>query len=178
MIAVNRRILLWCSLAVALIAASACGGADNPTVGDGVVAARLPSSPTALPAFDPAQFRALLRRLQGRPVVVNIWASWCGPCVAEAPDLAQAAREYRGRVQFLGIDIQDHLAPARAFVRRFGWSYPSVFDATGAIRDDLGLIGQPNTVVYDSTGAKVFVTSGPVTLDALRPELDRLVASA
>src|SRR5438094_202055 len=60
---------------------------------------------TALPQLDPARFRQLLAQLRGKPVVVNIWASWCGPCIAEAPDLAAAAREFQGRVQFLGVDV-------------------------------------------------------------------------
>lgn len=178
MVAVNRRILLGSVIATLLVAAVACGGNDDPTVGSRAGSVALPSSPTELPAFAPAQFRELLGRLEGTPVLVNIWGSWCPPCVAEAPDLARAARDYAGLVQFIGVDIQDQLDPARAFVRRFGWSYPSVFDPTGAIRDDLGLIGQPNTILFDHTGARAHVWSGVVTLDALKLELDKVVAGA
>jgi thiol-disulfide isomerase/thioredoxin len=174
MIAVNRRMVLGLLTAVLLVSAAAC--ADTPTVGAGPGSVALPSSPTQLPTFAPAQFRELLGRLEGTPVVVNIWASWCGPCVTEAPHLAQAARDYEGRIRFIGVDIQDQRSTARSFVRRFGWPYPSVFDPTGAIRDDLGLIGQPNTVLYDRTGAQVYVATGAITLDVLRPELDKLVA--
>jgi thiol-disulfide isomerase/thioredoxin len=104
--------------------------------------------------------------------VVNIWASWCGPCTAEAPGLAKVAREFQGRVQFLGVDILDHLSPARAFVRKYGWPYPSVFDPTGAIRDDLGLVGQPITIVYDASGEQAFSWSGAVEEEALRATLN------
>ena len=165
------------ALCVVLLGAAACTAAsDNPTVGP-TPGAALPSSSTALPTFTAAQFRRLMGQLSGTPVAVNVWASWCGPCVAEAPDLARTAREYEGRVQFIGVDIQDHLSPARAFVRRFGWPYPSVFDPTGEIRDSLGVLGQPNTVLFDRTGKQAFVISGPATLTVLRAQLDKLVGA-
>lgn len=78
------------------------------------------------------------------------------------------AREFRGTVQFLGVDILDHLEPARAFIRKYGWPYPSVFDPTGAIRDDLGFVGQPITIVYDASGKQAYSWSGPVREDELR----------
>jgi thiol-disulfide isomerase/thioredoxin len=167
--------LLGLCLAVALIS-SACGGSHNPTV-SGDIVIRLPSTPTELPTYTPAQFRQLLSSLKGSPVVVNIWASWCGPCIQEAPELAKAAHDYQGRIQFLGIDIQDHLAAARTFIRRFGWTYPSVFDVTGAIRDDLGITGQPNTILFDASGQRTFVWSGAIDRASLRQELAKVLAS-
>jgi thiol-disulfide isomerase/thioredoxin len=134
----------------------------------------LPSSPTALPEFDPARFQELLSQLRGKPVVVNIWASWCGPCIVEAPGLARAARDYQGRVQFLGVDVLDQRAAAQAFIRKYGWTYPSVFDPTGAIRNDLGFVGQPVTVVFDSSGKRVFTGSGAVSESQLRKELNKV----
>jgi len=107
-------------------------------------------------------------------VVVNIWASWCGPCIVEAPHLAAAARESAGRAQFLGVDVLDQRAPARDFIRKYQWSYPSVFDPTAAIRDDLGFVGQPVTMVLDASGNRVFSQSGPITLEILRKELTSL----
>jgi cytochrome c biogenesis protein CcmG, thiol:disulfide interchange protein DsbE len=108
------------------------------------------------------QFHDLLCQLRGKPVVVNVWASWCGPCVAEAPDLAAIAADYRGQVQFVGVDIQDQVGPARAFIDKVGWAYPSVFDPTGAIRDSFGVLGAPHTLFYDANGAHTFTWSGPV----------------
>jgi cytochrome c biogenesis protein CcmG, thiol:disulfide interchange protein DsbE len=164
--------------AVVLIAAmlwAAC--ADAPTIPTGRPSPRvaLPMSPTALPTFTAAQFKQLLSTLKGKPVVVNIWASWCGPCNAEAPGLAAEARRFQGQAQFLGVDIADQRAPATAFIRKYGWSYPSVFDPTGAIRDDLGFVGQPITVLYDASGKQSSSWSGPVPEEALREELEDLV---
>ena len=92
----------------------------------------------------------------------------------EAPDIAAAAREFQGRVQFIGVDVLDQLGPARAFIRKYGWTFPSVFDPTAAIRNDLGVIGQPVTLVIDGSGKRVFTLSGAVKLDDLRKELTPL----
>lgn len=137
----------------------------------------LPATATALPSFDLATFQALLVELRGRPALVNIWASWCGPCRDEAPHLRAAHEEYGDRVQFLGVDILDARGDARAFIEEFGWTYPSVFDVTGAIRDGLGLVGQPVTLFYDAEGQLVDTWIGPLTLGALRERLESLVAA-
>jgi cytochrome c biogenesis protein CcmG, thiol:disulfide interchange protein DsbE len=184
------------ALALAIVAAmaAACGGEPSgrtprngvratnapgaaqasPSAGS-ASAPLLPSSPTELPQFTPAMFRELLGQLRGTPVLVNVWASWCGPCRVEGPHLSAAAKEFDGRVQFLGVDIQDQIVPARGFVQEFGWPYPSVFDPTGAIRDDLGFVGQPVTVVYDREGEQVFVWSGAISEEKLTAELNEVV---
>ncbi|MGH2572609.1 MAG: TlpA family protein disulfide reductase [Actinomycetota bacterium] len=133
----------------------------------------LPRDRFALPTFDFEQFQGLLRQLADKrvPVVVNIWASWCGPCQVESPNLVEAARRHGTEVQFLGVDILDQRTPARAFIREEGYPYPSVFDPTGEIRDRLGYIGQPVTIFYDAAGRKVAEWSGAIGLPEL---LDRI----
>jgi thiol-disulfide isomerase/thioredoxin len=131
----------------------------------------LPKTRLALPEFDLAKFQALLAQLRGTPVVVNIWAAWCPPCRKEAPGLAKVAREFEGEVQFLGVDILDVREDAREFIREFDWPYPHVFDPNGEIRDGLGYLGQPVTIVYDREGRKVFEWEGEITERMLRQEL-------
>ncbi|MDP8955863.1 MAG: TlpA family protein disulfide reductase [Actinomycetota bacterium] len=138
----------------------------------------LPQTTCSLPEFEPARFRELLGQLRGIPVVVNIWGSWCGPCLEEAPDLARVAGEFSGRVQFIGVDINDLRVPAQNFIRRFGWPYPSVFDPPGAIRDALGLVGQPHTVIFDRTGKRTSVHAGAISARQLRTELRKVVRPA
>jgi thiol-disulfide isomerase/thioredoxin len=159
------------AVVMAALLLSACTDAPvpGPSATKGVT---LPPSPTELPEFTPAQFRVLLGQLRGKPVVVNVWASWCGPCTAEAPGLAREARALQGKAQFLGVDIVDHIPPARAFIRKYGWPYPSVFDPTGAIRDDMGFIGQPITVVFDPAGKQAFTWSGPIPEEVLRKAVE------
>jgi cytochrome c biogenesis protein CcmG, thiol:disulfide interchange protein DsbE len=168
------RLLLAAAVVGALAAScSSSGESAGPTPPGS--SALLPASATELPSFDPQQFQALLGQLRGEPVVVNVWASWCEPCTQEAPHLAQVSEEFDGKAQFLGVDILDTRPPARAFVQTYGWTYPSVFDETGAIRDGMGLVGQPQTVVFDASGKQVKVFSGPVDAEALRTELNALV---
>ncbi len=162
----QRGLLIGTLIALLAAACSTTSGHSPPPQGP-----LLPSSPTALPEFDPARFSELLAQLRGKPVVINIWASWCGPCLVEAPDLAAASREFQGKVQFVGVDVLDQLGPARAFIRKYGWSFPSVFDPQARIRTNLGFIGQPETIVLDRAGKRVFTQSGAITLDVLRKEL-------
>jgi thiol-disulfide isomerase/thioredoxin len=174
------------SLTLIIGLATACGRAPSqrrtaaptcPRVAapEGLTAPLLPRTTCSLPQFDPTRFRELLGQLRGVPVVVNIWGSWCGPCLREAPELSRVAREFEGRVQFLGVDINDLRVPAANFIRRFGWPYPSVFDPPGAIRDALGLVGQPHTLVFDAAGRRTLVHPGAITKRQLRTELRKLV---
>ncbi len=140
-------------------------------------AAILAAAPADLPDADFAAYLAVLEHARGAPLVVNVWASWCGPCREEAPDLARVAAAYEGRVRFLGIDVLDARPSARAFIRDFGWPYPSVFDPAGRIRDRLGVVGQPVTLLYDAEGDLVETHVGPITAEQLSAELDRLLAA-
>jgi thiol-disulfide isomerase/thioredoxin len=172
----KRLVPLVAALAIVTAVLAACTGSSTPNKPATPTGPLLPNSPTALPPFDPTTFQLLLDQLKGTPVVVNVWASWCGPCIKEAPALASAAQAYQGRVQFVGVDIIDHDGPARAFIEKYGWTYPSVFDETGAIRDAMGLIGQPQTVIYDGTGKRVCIRSGPSDEGFLTATLDDILS--
>jgi cytochrome c biogenesis protein CcmG/thiol:disulfide interchange protein DsbE len=114
-----------------------------------------------------------LSSLRGNVVVVNFWASWCGPCREEAPDLEATSRAYRSRgVRFLGVDERDDEAAALAFVREFDITYPSVFDPSGALADDYALLGLPTTVVVDRNGQIVYRFTGYLDAPVLRSALD------
>ncbi|MGH2695683.1 MAG: TlpA family protein disulfide reductase [Actinomycetota bacterium] len=161
-------------LALALLA-GACASGRSAEPAEASRTRLLPEDRLALPQFDLAKYEALLDELRGTPVVVNFWASWCAPCRIEAPGLARLAREFEGRVQFLGVNILDARRPARDFILEFDWQYPSVFDPTGEIRDGLGYIGQPITVIYDRNGRKAFEWAGVVTETQLREEIRRVI---
>jgi thiol-disulfide isomerase/thioredoxin len=166
-----RRWLVLAAAAALLLAS--CGervAGPAPTA-----APLLPKNRLALPEFDLVQFQALLEQMRGTPVVVNIWAAWCPPCRVEAPGLATVAREFEGRVQFLGVDILDNREDARTFILEFDWPYPHVFDPDGEIRDRLGYIGQPVTIIYDREGTLVFEWEGVITEDMLRREIRKVI---
>jgi thiol-disulfide isomerase/thioredoxin len=161
------------SLVVALgLALTACGGMAGDGDGRGAV---LPSDPVALPEYDLALYRDLIAQLRGNPVVVNFWGSWCPPCEDEAPDLRRASEEFEERVQFLGVDMLDNRTAAREFIREFDWRYPSVFDPDGEIRNGLGYVGQPITLIYDRRGEVAFDIVGAVDLELLRTEIRKVL---
>lgn len=159
-----------------------CPGSSEPTPSIPAVpavnaadAALLPTYVGELPDMDPAGFAALLAQVRGTPMVVNVWASWCVPCRAEAPGLAAASARYGSRVQFLGIDVLDDRSDARAFVEEHGWTYPSVFDATHAIPTSLGHSGQPVTLFYSADGTLVDVVDGQISAAALEQGIQDLL---
>jgi thiol-disulfide isomerase/thioredoxin len=158
-----RRSTIILLLASPLVLGAACtssGPASHASTGPVVPGTTLPASPTALPTYTLDQFRTVLTQLHGTPVLVNFWATWCGPCKDEAPQLGTLAKAYAGKVQFIGVDIEDQAGPARSWVEKYGWSYPSVSDPTKSIQSGMGFIGQPITIVYDASGKQVMVVAG------------------
>jgi thiol-disulfide isomerase/thioredoxin len=172
------------AFAFAFIVASCSHAADmaldtesKPAL-NAVRVALLPTTAPGLPTFDVEKFNQLLGQLRGTPVIVNIWASWCGPCRAEAPILAEAARAYGKQIQFLGVDILDSVAGATAFELEFHIPYPSVFDSDGNIRDSLGLLGQPDTIFYGADGATVATVSGQLSRQVLSTNINKLIGTS
>lgn len=93
--------------------------------------------------------RVELADFRGKPVVINIWASWCPGCNAEARALGEFA-ESHPEAGFVGINFQDSQGAARGFYDEYGWTFPSVFDPDGRIAFSLGLQGTPTTIFLDS----------------------------
>lgn len=96
-----------------------------------------------------------LSRVRGKPLVINVWASWCPPCIAEMPILTSAAADLRGDVQFLGVNIQDRDASALSMLADFEADFPSVVDQPGAVRGALAVSGPPVTFFVDPRGVIV-----------------------
>jgi thiol-disulfide isomerase/thioredoxin len=122
-----------------------------------------------------------VRDHRGKVVVVNVWASWCPPCIAEAPDLQQVwAGSDPRQVQFVGIDTQDNVAAARAHEKRFGVTYPSIEDDGGrvllALRGSLPPKAIPSTLVLDRRGRVAARVLGQVPASTLRALLSDALA--
>jgi cytochrome c biogenesis protein CcmG, thiol:disulfide interchange protein DsbE len=134
----------------------------------------LPACVDTLPAMDPDTFERLLAQLEGTPVLVNFWGSWCPPCREEMPRLVGAHDEFGDRVQFLGVDIIDSREDATTFMAEYGMTFPSVFDPPDAIKTSLGQFGQPTTVFFRSDGTFEFAYAGPIPEDVLLRHLERI----
>jgi thiol-disulfide isomerase/thioredoxin len=120
-----------------------------------------------------------LADLRGNVTVVNVWASWCSPCRAEAPGLQKVSTELATRgVRFVGIDTRDTSDNAKAFERRFGITYPSIVDQDGALllrfKETLPPQAIPTTLVIDKDGRMAARALKPLTEEQLR-ELIRSV---
>ena len=106
---------------------------------------------------------------RGRWVLVNIWASWCVPCRAEAPELEQFQRQHGGGgFTVLGIDSRDLSGDGREFVKRFDLSYPQLRDGDGDAAHEYGTTGVPENYLVDPRGKVRLVVVGPVSADSLR----------
>lgn len=108
-------------------------------------------------------FEARLAKLRGHPVVVNKWASWCGPCRAEFPVLQRLSVQLGRRVAFVGVNSDDiSKADARSFLSRHPVSYPSYWDKDQKVAGSFKAAqGMPITAFYDTKGKLAYVHSGP-----------------
>jgi thiol-disulfide isomerase/thioredoxin len=104
-----------------------------------------------------------LSTLRGIPLVVNVWASWCPPCIEEMPILAQAARELEGTVQFIGIDYQDDPALGLELLTAMGVEFPSVIDSDASVRAPLAIPGPPVTYFVNPDGVIAGRWDGSIT---------------
>ena len=109
----------------------------------------------------PAAFKARLAALRGYPVVVNKWASWCGPCRAEFPDFQRASVKYGKRVAFMGVNGNDNHGDALKFLKQYPTPYPSYEDPSGTIAQVFNAVAAfPTTVFYDRSGKVSFIHQG------------------
>jgi thiol-disulfide isomerase/thioredoxin len=175
----RRTVLIVVGVAVAaavtaaVVLAGAGGSGLAPEAGTGQVAAVGPGVavvPEAdrrpLPAFTGQTLegeRLALASLRGRPLVLNFWASWCGPCRAEQEGLELAnARLAAQDARLVGVNIRDDRGAAASYLEEFGVGYPSLFDRPGVLAARLGALGPqapPYTLVVDAEGrvaARVF----------------------
>jgi cytochrome c biogenesis protein CcmG/thiol:disulfide interchange protein DsbE len=130
------------------------------------------------PAFSLRDFSGRsvsLASLRGRPVVVNFWASWCLSCKDEHPVLMRAWHTYGRQVAFVGVDYQDHISDARAFLARYGRHWVEVSDPSQQTAIDYGVYGVPETFFIDRRGTIQYKSTGPVTWGVVKHEMQRIL---
>jgi cytochrome c biogenesis protein CcmG, thiol:disulfide interchange protein DsbE len=162
-----RRRVLWAIAAAALlcVAAVVLGAAGKPASGE----ARLRTARNfTLPALGHSGRQISLAAYAGRPVIINFFASWCGPCQRETPLLASFYRAHHGRVVIIGIDSNDEPGAALRFLASRHVTYPVAVDAfPAAVAASYGIINLPQTFILNSKHQIVHHVSGAVTLREL-----------
>ncbi len=114
-----------------------------------------------------------LEQFKGKPVVLNFWASWCGPCRAEQPGLLAVARDYHPKgVQFLGITVRDNLDQAKIYRNEFQVPYPSLFDQAARLAYAYEVDAPPSSVFIDRSGVVQFKAPGQLSQDSFRRIID------
>jgi thiol-disulfide isomerase/thioredoxin len=113
--------------------------------------------------------------LQGKTVVVNFWASWCGPCLEEAPELQRVWRAYQNKhVVFVGVVFKnDDAVAAQTFLRHAQIDYPNGQDREGQLATAFQIVGLPNTFILNTEGRLVHRFIGPVKAERLSALLDQ-----
>jgi thiol-disulfide isomerase/thioredoxin len=182
---------IGCLTLLALVAttlvAAGCGSSNDGDSGGGHpdYAEALAGSPAPLAALHRQAngllpggrdaYDARIAALRGYPVVVNAWASWCGPCRFEFPHFQRAAADYGKRVAFLGINTEDSDDAASTYLSEAPVPYPSYTDPDKDIGESIGAsLGLPDTAFYDSSGELVYLKQGPYDdLAELRVDIER-----
>lgn len=180
------------AMGVALLAVSVClvallwHNADKPeraAASEGerlnAVTASAPAQGRVAPDFQLYDYQGRLHKLsdyRGKPVVLNFWASWCGPCRMEMPAFAQASNAYKGKIQFLGVNltVRDPIDSSKELIKTAHVQYPNLQDKSGKVAGAYKIQGIPTTYLLDKEGRIVQMVIGHLTkrqLDELLPKL-------
>jgi len=144
----KRRMLRYVIATTLVGLVAGCGPSQPPTVGSTAPSFSL----QRMDGTGNVSLRDLTK--QNEPIILNAWASWCGPCQAESPDLEALAKQYQGKVQVIGINMtsNDSLGAAKQFVRKYGITYPVLMDTKANFLDAYAINGFPATFLLDSKG--------------------------
>ncbi len=118
-----------------------------------------------------------LSEQKGKLVVINVFASWCGPCRVETPHLVELYNELdKDQVEFVGLNLQETPAAVQSFKEEFFIDYPLLLNEGGELTDIYSPIGLPTTWFIDQEGIVRFTFSGPLTKESLQVILEDVAA--
>lgn len=170
----NARGMRWGVSAVVIVgglglALSLAPPGDVRVSGDVALNSHAPA--IAMTDFEGESFE--LADYEGKPLVVNFWASWCPNCVAEMPDFEKVHQATKGEIEFLGINQSDARGAAEDLAHQTGVTYRLAADPQGKIFQAFGAAGMPTTVFIDAEGNVVDVVVGQLSKDTLIEYIER-----
>jgi cytochrome c biogenesis protein CcmG/thiol:disulfide interchange protein DsbE len=173
----RRRWGWWLAAAVVLVVAAvgvSISTDDNLGKVPGTIKLTGEAKPFRLEDVRAGRPPVSLEALRGKPVVLNFFASWCGPCIREMPALQAMAERYKGRVSFVGITFNDRRKEANSVLERSGVTYPAAFDPASDVANDYALRVMPTTFFIGPDGNLIERKDGEISEVQLRTVIDRL----
>ncbi len=157
--------------ALLVLALSACGGSTDAPATEGG-----PAPGFKLATFDGHEIS--LEDLRGKAVVLNFWATWCGPCRTEMPDLQAFYDDHRPQgLELIGVNIQESAEDVTQYRQMLGISFPTVLDSDGSVTREYLVRGVPSTFFIDPQGTIRQVQIGPLNRKGLNEKLARTLES-
>ena len=148
----------------------------TPTEETGTEPAKIPAPDVTV--YDKDGNPVKLSDYFGKPIVMNFWASWCGPCKMEMPDFNEKSQELEGKVQFLMINMTDGdretVETASGFIAEQGYTFPVFFDTTSEAAYVYGAYSLPTTFFIDADGNAVAQATGAIGADTLQRGIDMI----
>jgi thiol-disulfide isomerase/thioredoxin len=119
-----------------------------------------------------------LNQYNGQPVVLNFWATWCGPCRIEMPHLQEASEEYNGRVAFLGVNQGESAEQITSFTDEVGTSYPILLDQDYVVNNRYQIRSLPTTLFINADGTVAEVIVGTINKAIIEDRVEQLLQNA
>lgn len=124
--------------------------------------------------FDKNGNEVKLEDLSGKPVLLNFWATWCGYCIMEMPDLEEAYKKYGDEIQFLIVNTDDGIKNGEEFIKTKGYTFPTYYDLEYKAAIAYGITSIPRTIAIDKDGNVLYNQPGMLTADSLESIIEMI----